>query len=280
MNKKFLTGLIVTAAAITGSLAQASAASAQIASNSAVWNGTQPTIFNGASVGFNHQPFQQFVNQERVAIPNSGQTQIDPSRLFLKFNHHVKVSFINEGALYHNQLAFNAQGATNTSSVLFKDVACFGQYDGGQCRLHTNNQAVEDKLKFGDTVKAGLIKGGTQLDFFLRARGVERGANTYTYGTQTASNPDGLNHVVAYTYGGRYVIMGFENQFGTGGSQQGMFRENSDRDFNDTVFVLDVGERNVQCLEAGTCEKAPEPAAALGLIGMSAAAVLKRRFRA
>jgi Domain of unknown function (DUF4114) len=272
MNNKFFTGMLIAAAAITSAFAQTSSASAF------EWNNTwqQPQIFSGAAVGFDHKPFQQFVNAERVAIPDSGQKKIDVNNLFLKYDHNVQVSFINEGAGYHNQLGFSAKGATNTSGMLFNDIACAGSYDSASCIGGWDNA---NTLKFGDTVKTGMIKGGTQLDFGLSANGYYRGADTYVFGTKDAENADKLNHVVAYTYGQRYLLMGFEDLYGNGQSAQGKFGEWSDRDFNDTVFVVDIGEANVACLNAGTCQtKTPEPAAAAGLVSMlGAAAAIKRR---
>jgi hypothetical protein len=272
MTNKFLAGFLVAAAAITGSFAQASAASAFTWNN----NWQQPQIFSGASVGFDHKPFQKFVQAEGVAIPNSGQKKIDANNLFLKYDHDVKVSFINEGAGYRNQLAFTSTGATNTSGLLFNDIACSGTYDGATC----SGDWGGDTLKFGDTVKTGMIKGGSQLDFGLRANGLYRGDDAYIFGTPESANPDGLNHVVAYTYGSRYLLMGFEDLYGSGTSAQGKFGEGSDRDFNDTVFVVDIGEANVQCLNEGTCNtKTPEPAAAIGLIGLAATAWAAKRRR-
>jgi hypothetical protein len=268
INRSFFTGLLVAAATVTGVLAQASSAAAFTWNNA--WQ--QPQIFRGADVGFNHRPFQQFVNRERVAIPNSGQRLINADNLFLKHDHNVSVSFINEGAGYRNQLAFRTTGATNRSGLLFNDISCNGSYDGGRCVI-----GGADTLKFGDTVKMGKITGGSLLDFGLRANGFNRGNNAYIFGTPAAANPDGLNHVIAYTYGSRYLVLGFEDLYGDGRSSQGRFNERSDRDFNDTVFVVDVGEKNVACLNAGNCRTAPEPAMALGLLGLGATAIWKRR---
>jgi hypothetical protein len=282
-NNKFFSGILIAVAAISGVAAQASTASAQIASSSTVWNSAQPTIFSGASQGFDHKPFQQFVQTEGVELKNSGQKKVDISNLFLKYDHNVKVSFINEGAGYRNQLAFTSTAVrpsgTTKQGLLFKDIACSGTYDGGKCQGDWGGNT----LKFGDTVSTGMIKGGSQLDFFLRADGMRRGTSAYTFGTQNAQNEDGLQHVVAYTYGSRYLLMGFEDLYGLrDGKAEGKFNENSDRDFNDTIFVVDIGEANVACLNAGdACTKAPEPAAAAGLVGLglTAAVVGYRRRR-
>ncbi|MFM2431292.1 MAG: hypothetical protein RLZZ511_2505 [Cyanobacteriota bacterium] len=265
INNKFFTGVLIAAAALTGALTQASSATAFTWNNA--W--TQSTIYSGTSQGFNHQPFQKFVQTERLALQNAGLKQVDASKLLLKYDHDVKVSFINEGAGYRNQLAFKSMGTTNTSNLLFNDVSCAGKTDGVNCVLGGANT-----LKLGDTVKAGMIKGGSQLDFFLRSDGFNKQSNAYIYGTQTAQNADKLQHTVAYTFGGRYLVLGFEDLYGDGKSGQGKFGEKSDRDFNDTVFAVDIGENNVRFLNG---EKVPEPAAAVGLIGLGAAAWMKRR---
>lgn len=259
MNNKFLTGFAVAAATVTGAFIHAPSASAFN------WNSawSQPTIYSKQEVGFNDAPYQQYVQQERVAIPNSGQFLLDPSKLNLKFAHDVSVSFINEGAGFRNQLAFTSQGTTNASGLLFNDISC----TGAGCIGDWGGSA----LKLGDTVKLGNIKGGSQLDFGLKANGFNGGTNIF--GTKTQYNEDKLQHVVAYAVGKRYVLMGFEDLYGeknaTGGKNQ-----SSDRDFNDAVFVVDVGENNLKALKG---EKVPEPSIVLSLLGLGAAGWMSRR---
>jgi Domain of unknown function (DUF4114)/PEP-CTERM motif len=263
MNKKLLSGLFVAVSAMTGVLSQAGSAAAF------TWNNTwsQPQIFGKAAVGFNDAPFQQFVNKEGLKVANSGQFKIDSNKLFLKYGYDVKVSFINEGAGYRNQLAYTAKGGSNQSGMIFNDISCAmaGCVSKGA-----------DTLKLGDTVKLGNIAANTQLDFGLRANGFSRGSNSYIFGTPDTENADGLQHVVAYTYGSKYLVLGFEDLYGDGTSIQGVHKEKSDRDFNDAVFVVDIGEDNVNYLK-GT--KVPEPASVVTLLGLGAAGVLKARRR-
>jgi hypothetical protein len=261
MNKKLLSGLFVAVSAMTGVLSQAGSAAA-------FWNSPQPQIFGKAAVGFNDTPFQQFVSQEGLKVVNSGQFKVDSNKLFLKYGYDVKVSFINEGAGYRNQLGYTATGGSNQSGLLFKDISC---------KMTGCISKGADTLKLGDTVKLGNIAAETQLDFSLRANGFNRGTDSNIFGTQVANNADGLQHVVAYTYGSKYLILGFEDLYGTGGGvAQGKFNEKSDRDFNDAVFVVDIGEDNVNFLK-GT--KVPEPASVVTLLGLGAAGVLKARRR-
>jgi Domain of unknown function (DUF4114)/PEP-CTERM motif len=262
MNNKIIASLFI-AATLTNVTVNANAASAS------VWDSAQPTIFSKSQTKFNDVPFQKYVQKEGVAIPNSGQFKLDPSKLNLKYDHNVSAFFINEGAGYRNQLAYTSKGATNGTGLLFKDVACAGAGCVGNWGGNT--------LKLGDGVKMGTIKGGSQLDFQLRANGLNRGTNSYIFGTQNSQNPDGLQHVVAYAIENTpYLLMGFEDLYGSGKTAQGKFGEKSDRDFNDTVFVVDVGMKNVKAFMG---KDVPEPSIVLSLVGLGTAAALKLRRR-
>lgn len=264
MKTKLLTGLLTATAALAGGLFFSSPA------NAFSWNNawTQPTIRSKAQTGFNDTPFQQFVQSERVQLSNAGQFLLDPSKLFLKYDHDVSVYFINEGASYRNQLAYQATGATNSSGLVFKDISsseAIGNWGG-------------NALDLGDGVNIGTIKGGTQLDFWLRADGLKLGNNANIFGTQTNSNLDKLQHVVAYAYN-NYILLGFEDLYGglraTGTDPlTGKKNENSDRDFNDVVMVVDIGKANVRDLMG-----VPEPSITLALVGMGVAGAMGLRRR-
>ncbi len=118
MKLPLFTALIAATATLTGLFSQVETASAADFSWDSSW--TQPTVYNKSQTGFNDAPFQQFVQAESVVLPNSGQLKLDPSKLNLKYDHNVSVYFINEGAGYRNQLAFDATGTTNKSGLLFK----------------------------------------------------------------------------------------------------------------------------------------------------------------
>lgn len=251
MKATLLTALIAATATLTGLVSKVETASAADFTWSNAW--TQPTIYHESATGFNNTPFQQFVQKEGFKVLDSAKLQLDPSKLNLKYDYDVSVFFINEGATYRNQLAFNATGTTNNSGLLFKDASC-----GGVGCMMSGGDAV---LQLGDKVKVGNIAAGTQLDFFLKS-----GASKIL-GTQTASNGDGLNHVISYSYN-NYVILGFEDVYGTA----------SDRDFNDLVVVLDIGEANVKAL-MGT--SVPEPSVTLSMFAVGAVSMfgLRRRLQ-
>jgi hypothetical protein len=261
MNNTFLTALCLTAT-LLGVTTQAAKANDIID-----WNAAQPTVKSKAQTGFNDQPYQAFVQQEGIKLNGSNQFKLDANALNLKYDHNVSTYFINEGAGYRNQLGYISRGATNQAGVLFKDISCTGQGCVGDWG--------GSGLKLGDGVNMGTIGAKSTLDFKLRADGYNRGSDTYIFGTPDSKNADKLQHVVAYGIKGTgYILMGFEDLYGDGTSAQGQFNEQSDRDFNDTVFIVDVGKKNV---DAFLGQDVPEPSILLSLLGLSAAGVLKSR---
>ena len=259
--------LILSALCLSASLIGLNAQSAKAQSiPTSVWNSVQPTILNKAQTGFNDQPFQSYMQQEQVSLAESNLFRIDPSLLKLKYTHNVSAYFINEGTGLRNQLAYTASGATNQSGLIFKDVSCGGR----GCGMSGGAAA----LKLGDGVNLGDIQANTQLDFKLRANGLRRGSDSYIFGAKDSENADGLQHVVAYAIKDTgYILMGFEDLYGDGKTASGKFGEKSDRDFNDTMFVIDIGKDNMKALAV------PEPSAMFSLLGLAAAGALKFRRR-
>jgi len=262
MKSAFLPGLLV-AATLTSVFSEVTPAAAFTWNNS--WS--QPLIESKSKTGFDDTPFQQFVQAERLAIPESGVPllQLDSNKLRLKYDFDVSVFFVNEGAGYRNQLAYEATGTTTRSNLIFNDISSaesIGNWGG-------------DALNLGDGVNLGHIQGGTQLDFWLRADGLNRGNNANIFGTHTASNADGLQHVVAYGYKD-YLLLGFEDLYGALNASGGK-NEYSDRDFNDTVFAVRVGERNVKSMAA--TQSVPEPSFTLAAAATAIASTFSLRRR-
>ncbi|MEH1914328.1 DUF4114 domain-containing protein [Nostoc sp.] len=271
MKPNLFTALIAATATLAGLVSKVETASAADFNWNSSW--TQSTIYNKSQTGFNDTPFQQFVQAESVALPNSGQFKLDPNKLNLKYDHDVSVYFINEGAGYRNQLAFESTGTTNKSGLLFNDISC----QGNGC---VSGDWGGNALKLGDGVKVGNVTAGTQLDFWLRADGLNRGNSANIFGTDTASNADGLQHAVAYAYN-NYILLAFEDLYGglhASGedSATGKWNEGSDRDFNDVVVVLDIGEANVKALIGATV---PEPSVTLSMFAVGAVGMFGLRRR-
>jgi Domain of unknown function (DUF4114)/PEP-CTERM motif len=266
MNAKFLTGLLATAAALSGVVAQAAPAAAKVAPAAAPaafnWDNswTQSKLLSPSATGFDYTPFQAFIQPERIEKTNASHFVLDSSALKLKYSYDVKTFFIGEGAGYKNQLAFQATGKTNSTGLIFNDIS---------------NPWESGGMAFGSGASLGTIKAGSQLDFWLRADGYNRGSNANIFGTKTASNEDGLQHVFAATFNKKYLVLGFEDLYGklnaTGGKN-----EYSDRDFNDAVVAVDIGEKNVNALNSGATS-VPEPSITLGLLGLGAAGLNRLR---
>lgn len=157
MSVKLLSGLLLTTASCVGLLANAPKAEAFSWDNS--W--TQPTIQGKQQTQFNDQPFQSLVQQERIELKGSNQQKVDPNRLSLKYAYNPWAFFINEGAGFKNQLAYQATGGTNQSGLLFNNIS-------SQQSILKEKDGV---LNLGDGVNMGQMAAGTQLDFGLRANG-------------------------------------------------------------------------------------------------------------
>lgn len=202
--------------------------------------------------------FQSFANTERQQLNDPEALRVDLSRLVMQAEHNVRILFINEGAGYRNQLGFTAtKNGSSQSGMIFNDVSA---KDG----ILSNSNGP---LMVGDYVDLGIFEAGTQLDFWLISDGFSRGCIDLTctkapiFGTNAASNPDGLEHVAAY-YKNDYVILGFEDINGGG-----------DLDYNDTVFAIDFGRENARAVA-----DVPEPTtSAFLLMGMAGTVIALRK---
>ncbi len=260
MNSKFITSLTAVAAAATTVFSATSPASAFSWGG---WTNPTPTVQSKTTAPQDFRnlfsTFDAAVQQERLAVANPLVRALDISNLRLKSDHDVKVYFINEGAGYKNQLAYES---TNGSS--YQKGMVFANASGYDTILPDG----DGPLYKGDFVSLGNISAGSQLNFWLKANGYYGGQ--HIYGADQAANPDGLQHVVSYLYNNRYLLIGFEDLYGDLWATGGL-NERSDRDFNDTVFVVDVGVGNVVGV--------PEPSLMVGMLGMGTASLLSRRRR-
>ncbi|OLP16434.1 hypothetical protein BST81_20855 [Leptolyngbya sp. 'hensonii'] len=207
--------------------------------------------------------FQKFVQLENQVLNNPETYAVDPTKLTLTVDSAVRVYFLNEGASYKNQLAYD--GTTSSSyqaKLIFNNVSA---YDS----LKPN---PEGPLTIGDYVDLGVMQGGTKLNFWIRTNGYNGGANVY--GSSATLNPDQLEHMVSYVYKD-YLILGFEDLYGPKGLFGGK-NEGSDRDFNDVLFVVDIGKTNILNLTVlpQSALKQSVPEATLGSFGWGAIGLL------
>ncbi|MDC0839451.1 MULTISPECIES: DUF4114 domain-containing protein [Limnospira] len=209
--------------------------------------------------------FNDYIHTEYQALDPSfvSSRQLDLSKLTLDFNHEVKVHFLSEGAWYRNQLGVSATGATTISdTILFDDIVCLTS----SCSTHigyrnSGNDPTANALQAGDFVSLGTVNGGTTLDFFLNSDGYGRSNPTRLY-VDSSRNRNGFQQVMAYEQSG-YLVLAFEDIVGGG-----------DRDYNDVVFALDIGKKNMNAIRG---VQVPEPTMVLGLLAVGAAFSLVSR---
>ena len=219
------------------------------------------------SVAFNAEILPTLIDwvnnnlSETHAVTDVASISLDPDQLVLSTDAEVRVYFISEGAGYHNTLGYSEDGGDVTEGdvLIFPDASSAAStYDPSNELVRT----VSNPLLPGDFVDLGTIEAGTVMDFFLIANGAFGG--TTAYSTDLTSNPDGIVHVVAYALeDSPYLLIGFEDLYGGG-----------DRDYNDLVFVVEIGEANVQKLSG-----APEPSTLLILSSLVLPAYVVRRRR-
>ena len=195
-----------------------------------------------------HLPESQ--NNSKYVAVNS----LDLSKLTLATTHDVQATFVYEGAGFVNTLGVNTKGSgvwSGNPELIFPAVR---SSDSAFASAPAGTRTAQDPLLPGDFVDLGTMQAGTALSFFL----IANGANGSTTAWSTSGkNPDGLNHVAAFTPGvfataqpnSPYLFISFEDLWGGG-----------DKDYNDAIFAINIGTANVNKLI-----NTPEPATYLSL---------------
>ncbi len=177
--------------------------------------------------------FQQLINEnlsESVVFNSVSGFKLDASRLFLRSTSDlpIRVYFVHEGAGYWNSLGFSftpaGQANPGQPYLLFPNTSFVSPTS------NTRNQSTP--LVVGDFIELTAGGPGIQMDFFLVANGAQTPYNTW-YNNKSL-NVDGKQHVVAFLLpNSRYVMIGFEDLYNGG-----------DLDYNDCLFVVDIGATN------------------------------------
>ncbi|GDX40843.1 hypothetical protein LBMAG21_11350 [Armatimonadota bacterium] len=198
---------------------------------------------------------------EQKALGDLKTISLDKNKLKLKTQSDVRVYFAGEGAGYHNSLGFNTKGEgvkSGDPKLIFPDASSSVDY----LSKNTNPKRTQSEpLLAGDFVNLGRFGAGTLLDFFLIADGANGGKNVYT--ANSATNPDRIQHMVAFVVpDSPYLLISFEDLYGGG-----------DRDYNDSMFVVNIGAANVKALSG------PEPStfAMLGTCAMTLGMYRRRK---
>jgi hypothetical protein len=177
--------------------------------------------------------FRQLINEslgESVVFNNVNGYKLDASRLFLRSTSDkpIRVYFVHEGAGYQNSLGFSFTPAGQQTPG--QPYLIFPNASFSSPTSTSRNQS--NPLIVGDFVELSAGGPGIQMDFFLIANGAATPYNTWYNNTDL--NVDGKQHVVAFLLpNSRYVMIGFEDLYGGG-----------DLDYNDCLFVVDIGETN------------------------------------
>ncbi|MDQ8193799.1 DUF4114 domain-containing protein [Coraliomargarita sp. SDUM461004] len=195
-----------------------------------------------------------FVNEnlsEYQSLSDISAVSLDPESLLLQNESSVRVYFLAEGAGYRNTLGFTTEdvitGETSEAALIFPDASSNATFMDDAfvtdpSLLSKVTRTNNTPLVSGDFVDLGIFDASTLVDFFLIANGANGGRNTYT--ADASTNPDLLQHVVAFAIpDSPYLLIGFEDLYNGG-----------DKDYNDIVFAVDIGALNVAYLAN------PEPA--------------------
>lgn len=178
---------------------------------------------------------------EGVVFSGASGFKLDPSKLFLRMQakEDIRVYFLAEGAGYMNSMgfAFTPAGSSTpgTPYLIYPNAS-----------THHLTRTNDAPVKPGDYVDIGKGGNGWQLDFFLVQDAYNvwknqkvRDPKKFTwFWNDIDKNGDGIQHVVAFALpDSPYVLVGFEDLTGGG-----------DRDYNDCLFVVDIGIENIPSL--------------------------------
>jgi len=275
MKTKTLMALLTATTAFTGLFIGAESASAM-------------TIKGRSEAPINIQnilpELKDFVGKEaRYLAPEKiGAQTIDLDSLTLNYDHNVNVYFIGETAGgYRNELDFITW---KDGKVLQNQTKIFGDTSCSKAEQYTllnyndfcanpndplKYKSQQDKpLNVGDFAELGNFKAGTVFDFRLVSDAINGGISNNgvkgVFGVDEATNPDKLQHVMAYYYKD-LLIFGYEDLWGGG-----------DKDYNDVVFAIDFGKGNARNVPGVSV---PEPSSAAALLSIAGLVGLSRRRR-
>lgn len=199
---------------------------------------------------------------EYKPLSNLSSKALDPAKLKLSTDSQVRVYFLGEGAGYHNTLGVNLAGigvSSGDPKLIFPDASSRQSYLGGSATAMTRTSS--EPLLAGDFVDLGTLKAGQKLDFFMIADGAN-GANKSRVWTASAkANSDGIQHMASFAVqDSAYLLLSFEDMTGGG-----------DRDYNDLVFAVEIGAKNVAALAN------PEPHQILSFLLLGTTVYIVRR---
>jgi hypothetical protein len=199
------------------------------------------------------------------ALGNNAIT-LDPSKIDLATGHNVRAYFVGEQAGFRNSIGFNTQAGgvdSGDPTLLFPDATA--PKNGYKVNQADGERSSKKPVLVGDFVDLGTIAAGTDLNFFLLAKGAQDPKATYSSERELNPSQNAYMKAFAYTSGdSSYLVMGFEDTLGNG-----------NKDFTDVVIAFDIGSANIAALTA-----TPEPGTMLTLGSLLGLVAHARRRRA
>jgi Domain of unknown function (DUF4114) len=195
--------------------------------------GLASTTSNVHALTFVKSDFNSYVGSESVAIAEDyaiGQ-QLDATKLKMIEDYAGSVIFVDEGAGYQNSFYLKTQ--TN-STLIFNNVSCVST----SCVLPNMNLTTAQGVVPGQKVGFNF-QASDHLNPSLLVNGAINPSSTTYWGTDKTKNIDGAQHVMAWAHGD-YLVLGFEDMSFT--------NPYNDKDYNDIVFVLDIGKKNLDSI--------------------------------
>ncbi|MBE9066091.1 DUF4114 domain-containing protein [Leptolyngbya cf. ectocarpi LEGE 11479] len=204
----------------------------------------------GGKYGLSYDQWMLFnqlaTNEERLAIEESALNPVSLDDVTWETGaENIEVFFVNDGAAVRGEL-FYSTDAGGSLETIWDDIA-------------SPNSLIPEAdglLSLGEGKQLGEFASGTILNVFLQADG-------NLYGIDSASNPDGEDHIAAYE-SGDFLLLGFEDRSG----------RLNDRDFNDVVIAI-KGLTNSD----PDATDVPEPMGVTAIIGMSMLGLVRLRRR-
>ncbi len=195
---------------------------------------------------------------------NPALLSIDPSKITLATSVNLQAYFVSQGGDYSSTLGFNTTGvgvSSGNPQIIFPDVASQEDFNPNPANTYGAVTPSQPLLP-GDFVNMGTYAAGTKLDFFLIADGANGGSPVYN-SAGAAANPDGFNHVAAFTTSANspYLFLAFED-----------LPNGGDQDYNDDVIAINLGTQTIHSLLA-----TPEPSMYLTLGGFLALGIWAKR---
>ena len=180
--------------------------------------------------------FAEFVNTEanalsREEVETQAPERVIPDALRMVEDYEGAVIFIDEGAGYQNSFYLDTQ---YSSDLIFENVSCVVSSCVKPNLTLTPEQGVTPGQRVSFSFRAGDV-----LTPKLLVNGALSPAEQVYWSNVTRDNVDGHQHVMAWKHNG-YLVIGFEDMD---------FRNpDNDKDYNDLVFVFDIGARNLENL--------------------------------